>query len=114
MLPLLQLLLLEIAAKHHLALPVDAIGEVLAGRTDHAANSPPPRIDNKKTQPKTGLLLNGAKETRTPDPLHTMKILAKLRSVATISSNPCSTSAFGGTPPHLRQLAMARKGRNQT
>ena len=57
---------------------------------------------------------NGAKETRTPDPLHAMKILAKLRSVATTSYNLSSTSAFGGPPPHLRQLAMARKGRNQT
>ena len=57
---------------------------------------------------------NGAKETRTPDPLHAMKTLAKLRSVATASYNPSSTSAFGGPLPHLRQLAMARKGRNQT
>ena len=37
--------------------------------TGHRAESSP-RIGNKKTQPEAGLLLNGAKETRTPDPLH--------------------------------------------
>ena len=72
MLPLLQLLLPEVAPHHPAEVLIEAIGEVLAGRTDHAANSPPPRIGNKKTQPKTGLLLDGAKETRTPDPLHAM------------------------------------------
>ena len=59
-------------------------------------------------------LVNGAKEIRTPDPLHAMKLLAKLRSVATTSPDPSSNSAFGGPTPHLRQLATARKGRNQT
>ena len=59
-------------------------------------------------------LKNGAKETRTPDPLHAMKILAKLRMVATTGYTPSSTSTFGGPLPHLRQPAMARKGRNQT
>ena len=29
----------------------------------------------QKTQPKAGLLLNGAKETRTPDPLHAMQLV---------------------------------------
>ena len=59
-------------------------------------------------------LENGAKETRTLDPLRAMKILAKLRSVATTSPNPSNTSAFGGPTPHLRQPTVARKGRNRT
>ena len=36
-LTLLQLLLSEVAAHHRVAVLVDAIGEVLAGHTDHAA-----------------------------------------------------------------------------
>ena len=36
-LPLLQLLLPEVAAHHRVAVLVDAIGEVLAGHADHAA-----------------------------------------------------------------------------
>ena len=57
---------------------------------------------------------NGAKETRTPDPLNAMKILAKLRSVATTSNNTSGNGAFGRSLTHLRQLAIARKGKNQT
>ena len=37
MLPLLELLLSEVAAHHRVAVLVDAIGEVLAGHADHAA-----------------------------------------------------------------------------
>ena len=37
MLPLLQPLLPEVAAHHRVAVLVDAIGEVLAGHTDHGA-----------------------------------------------------------------------------
>ena len=37
MLPLPELLLSEIAAHHRVAAPVNAIGEVLAGHTDHPA-----------------------------------------------------------------------------
>ena len=37
MLPLLQLLLPEVAAHHRVAVLVNAIGEVLAGHANHAA-----------------------------------------------------------------------------
>ena len=39
MLPLLQLLLPEVAAHHRVTVLVDAVGEVLAGHADHAAST---------------------------------------------------------------------------
>ena len=37
MLPLLELLLPEVAANHRVAVLIDSVGEVLAGHADHAA-----------------------------------------------------------------------------
>ena len=59
-------------------------------------------------------LENGAKETRTLDPLRAMKILAKLRSVATTSKYLSVSSGFDRSPLSLRQPAIASKGGNQT
>ena len=69
-------------------------------------------MDRSEASAGLACLVNG--ETLTTDLLHAMKILAMPRSVATTSSNPSSTSTFRGLLPHLRQLAMARNGRNQT
>ena len=55
-------------------------------------------MDRSDTSAGLAFLVNGAKETRTPDPLHAMKILARLRSVATTSPNPSSTSALADQP----------------
>ena len=41
-------------------------------------------------------LMNGAKETRTLDPLHAMKIHAKLRLITKTGSAPSTTRAFDG------------------